>query len=271
MNESMHLYVTGRRVLARRKSGVLRWQRVEPAGEWAWDTANPASLRFGEPDAAGKGRRTDLHVYVGSALSKFLVLDLPAGLRDRDESRAAAQAQIQHQLGLHGADWVFALDLAPAPAKSVVCAVPRDFMERIRELARERNLRLVSLRPYVSGVWNAFRQDDASAHPVLMAVEEDAFTLLVARQGVLQSMSSLRHGRESDLIEREIKRVELSVGADARRHIRLALPPDLLAMAGTNADKLLRQADGTKSGLHADFRDLLFAAAVDTAAEESAE
>ncbi len=257
MTEAIHLYIGGKQVIARRQSGYPWRRRTEPLGAWDWDAAAPSSLTFDQLALPTK-RRVNLHVYVGSALSRFMALALPAGLRDLGEQRAAAQAQMQQQLGLNPADWNFTLDPQRPPAKSVVCAVRRNVIERIEALSTQHGLRLMSLQPYVAGVWNAFQERKNAPESALIAIEEDAFTVFVASAGALESMSTLYHRRESGLVEREIKRLGMSAGG-VEQEIGVALSNGLAGMAQTNPDRILLKAAYLKEAIYADFRDLLFA------------
>lgn len=265
MNESLHLYLNGTQALLRRQSG-WPWRRgVAPVAAFAWDAQHPASLVFAGLPGLGKtppGRislpRT-LHVYAGSALCRFMAVDLPPGLRDEAEARAAAQGQMQHQLGLQPGDWEFSLDRAAGAGKSVACAARRVVVERVRALAQEHGLRLVSFRPFIAGVWNALHEKRAAApDAALLAVEHDAFTTFIERAGKLDAVGSLAHQRPDDLAERELRRLSYSFGGDAQETIRLLLPEALRTQATAHAGKMPRRADYLHAGLYADFRDLLF-------------
>jgi hypothetical protein len=261
MNESLHLYLNATEVHLRRVGGPPWRRKVEELNASAWDMADPGSLKLDGLPPAGAWRRP-LHVYAGSALGKFMAIDLPQGLRDESEARAAAQAQMQHQLGLQAADWHFTLDRAVAPAKSIVCAVRRNAMERLQSLAQENGLRLVSLKPFVAGVWNAVQRKaagDGVAQSALVAIEDDAFTVLVEASGKLVSMSTLSHRRESDLVDREIRRLGYSFGTETHGAIRIALPRHLSALAQAVPEKVVLREDYMEQGLYANFRDLLFA------------
>lgn len=261
MIDSYHLYLSASEAMLRRQSGMPWRRRVEQLGAWRWDASRPASLmleRF-----APRGRlRAPLHVYVGSALSKFMAFDLPVGLRSPQEQRAAAQAQMQHQLGLNAADWELALDAGTGVGKSVACAVPRQVSARVAMLASEHRLRLVSLRPYVTAVWNMVRAQnsratDGGAPSALLALEGDAFSILMERSGQMVAVSAMRHGREAGLVEREIKRLGYALGADGQSRIQLALSAQLDGIAPAHAGKIVRNPAGAPACLYIDFRDLL--------------
>lgn len=260
MNESLHLYLNATEANLRRRSGPPWRRKIEQLAVSVWDMDDPASLK---PEGLPSARtwRRPLHVYIGSALSKFMAIDLPQGLRDESEVRAAAQAQMQHQLGLQATDWHFTLDRNATPGKSIVCAIRRDAIERLHLLSQENGLRLVSLKPFVAGVWNAVqskRKGDASEGLALVAIENDAFTVFVEAAGALVSMNTLSHRCESDLVDREIRRLGYSAGAHALDAIRVALPPHLSALAQAASDRLIRHGDYLEHALYADFRDLLF-------------
>jgi hypothetical protein len=261
MIDSYHLYIDETRLLLRRQTGLLRWRRVEPHGEWKWDASRPLSLNL-ENLGIRKKFRSDLHVYVGSGLSKFMAIALPPGLQNAEEERAAGQAQVQHQLGLNASEWVCAVDAMPAPNKSVVCAVRRSLLERLQHVSDVHGFRLASFKPFVAGIWNTVREnkeDATSEESVLMVVENDAFTVLFERGGVIESISALSHGGEPDLVEREIKRVGYALGAMAEESVRLAVSRDMRSLANSQASRILLGADYLSMALYADFRDLLFA------------
>lgn len=260
MTDSFHLYLNGRQAWLRRRTGWPWRQTVSALGQWDWDAAAPATLTLAP--ALAKGGR--LHVYFGSALCRFGAVVLPAGLGDDAEQLAVAGAHMQVQLGLAPADWTLTLDAAAGPdGKANICAVRRTLLARLETLAREHDLRLVSATPFVTGVWNAFdqrRPAQLQGDHALVAVEDDAFTLITARAGALASLSSLSHGCEPELLGRELKRLALSMGGNGEP-IRLALSSAVAPMGQAYGSKVLKRADFCAPALQADFRDLLFAEA----------
>jgi hypothetical protein len=267
MNESLHLYLTGSACRLRREQGLAWRRRVTPAGEGEWDGAllDGDGLELAAPGR--RWRRRTLHVHLGSALCRFMVAALPQGLRDDTERQAAAAAQMRHQLGLDGAEWTCALDAAAhdrsAPG-TIVCAVRLAVMVQLRRLADVNRLALVSVRPFATTVWNAARAGTTDA-ATLIVVEDDAFTLFVAGSAGLETVSTMGHRRESELIERELRRVALAAGAQGGA-VHLAMPAHLDAMAPASAVRgLTRQAHLDREH-YADFRDLLFRQAPEDAA-----
>ena len=263
MIDAYHVYLNASEVLVRRQTGWGRWRRIEELGRWPWDAAVPASLHF-DALVLRPRRHATLCVYAGSALGKFMVIELPAGLHGAMEERAVAQAQMQLQLGLQPGLWDYALDRVPGAGKAVACALRADIGLRLRQLAGQRGMRLLSLRPYAACAWNAMQSPLAPAEAagleagVLMLVEQDAFTIFTQNDGVIDAVSALAHRREADLVNREVRRLAYALGDDAQRRIRLALTADLAPLAHLHADKIVQRDDYLDSPLYADFRDLLF-------------
>jgi hypothetical protein len=259
MIDSYHLYLNETRVLLRRQSGFPWRRRVHALGEWRWDAERPSSLNLEGLQLKKRGR-VDLHVYVGSGLCKFMTIILPPGLNGAEEQRAAGQAQLQHKLGLDPADWQCAVDVLAPPNKSVLCAVRHTLLERIQALSDALGFRLVSFKPFIAGIWNAThgrRSPAAEEESVLLMVENDAFTVLVDTNGVVESLSALSHSGEPDLIDREIRRVSYALGGGAEERIRLAVSPDLLELARAHPERLVHKGAAGTQILYADFRDLL--------------
>ncbi|CAM3143767.1 hypothetical protein [Janthinobacterium lividum] len=261
MIDAYHVYLNASEVMLRRQTGWGRWRRVEEIARWQWDAGTPASLNF-DALKLRKRRYATLYVHVGSALGKFMMLRLPSELQGEQEERAAAEAQMQHQLGLNAGQWEFTLDHLPTRGKIVACALRADIGARLRQLANEHSLRLLSVRPYVAGVWNAMQllrgPATLNGGRAVMMVERDAFTIVIEKEGKMDAMSTMIHRCETEVINREIRRMAYSLGEDAQRHVYLAVAGELLPLAQLHADKVVRHEDFLQPNLYADFRDLLF-------------
>lgn len=259
MIDAYHLYLTSSKALLRKESG-LPWKRtIESLGETSWDASQPSSLTLASAGAERR-LRPSLHVYVGSALSKFMLLDLPPALRDLQERRAATLAQMQHQLGLQAAEWEVSLDAIEGEGRFLACAIPRALSERLHTLSKQLSLRLVSIRPYFAAVWNAhvssLAANDAQVQ-ALLALESDAFTSLVAKDGKVTAISAMPHHSEAGLVEREIKRMRYSMGAKAVGSLRVVFAKEVQELALAYTDKRVFTGDEANGLVYADFRELL--------------
>ncbi len=263
MNESLHLYINGSQALLRRQSGWPWRRNVEHISEFEWDVEQPITLRLtglNETERRLLEPKRALHVYLGSALCRFMAIDLPLGLRDNVEALAAAKGLMLQKLGLQSGDWEFSLDRVVGNGKSVVCAARRSVIDRAKALAHEQGLQLASLRPFISAIWNALEEKTIGSGRTtgVLAVEYDAFTVFIERSGSLDSLSSLSHQRPDDLIEREIRRLSYAFDGDEQETVHLLLPAHLLAQGIGHSDKIARRTHFLRSGLYSDFRDLLF-------------
>jgi len=259
MIDSYHLYLTSSKALLRKESGLPWKRKIELVGESGWNASQPSSLAL-HGATGGKRLRPTLCLYVGSALCKFMVLDLPPTLRNDRERRVAALAQMQHQLGLEAGAWEVSLDALEVGGKFLACAIPRALAERLRTLSKESGLRLVSVRPYFAAVWNAqvasLVANEAQTQ-ALLAIESDAFTSLVAKDGKVVAISAMPHHSETGLVEREIKRLTFSMGAQAVASLRVVFAKEVQELSQAYADKRVCTGSDVSGLPYADFRELL--------------
>lgn len=260
MIESFHLYLNGRQARFRRQSG-FPWQRklVElPLLEWS--AQDMASLDFNALDIGKRRRAAPLHVCLGSALCKFMLVDMPSDAVDEHEQSLIAEARMRQHFGLHLGEWIYKAYVGKVRTQAVVCAVRADLVAHIRSQAGMHGLKLVSLQPYAAILWNLLveqfgGQDVQQAG--LLAVEDDAFTLFLAKSDVVTSLNALIHNREVDLVERELRRVGLSAGMEMRDAVRLAVSNEFAGAAVFDRNRLLVRTEDRSNMLEHDFRDLL--------------
>jgi hypothetical protein len=151
-------------------------------------------------------------------------------------------------------------EISSASKKMFISALRGTVFERVKSLATDRGLKLVSLKPFAEGIWNTFadRKDGPSDSAAsLIVVEDDSFTTFSARAGVLEAMSTFFHRREATLLEREVSRLRFTFGVD--HGVAVALPAHLASLAQSHVDKLLLRSDFSVDKCHVDFRDLVFA------------
>jgi hypothetical protein len=258
MNETFYLYLTGTTAYLRRTTGYFGRGPIDEVGQWEWDCLHPLSLNFDAVEGMGKERRRRLRVYLGSALCKFLVDELPDGVRD-DEYLDVASAQTAHKLGLTASEWEFTFQLRKSDRKIFTCALRKQVAERIRTLAAKHRLKLMSMTPFVAALWNEstkFSDDAASSNLSLIVVEEDSFTTLASSDGVIHSMNSFFHRSEADLVNREVNRLQFSFGVE--QNIGVALLEKLRPIVDHQPEKLIRVRQAQSQQRRHDFSDLMF-------------
>lgn len=250
-------YITGSTVKIRRRSGFFWKRTITDIGESGWNNKDPSSLTFGQIKKTGSW--STLSIYLGSALCKIMAVDLPSGVTDLNEQHAVAQAQMHRQLSIDPTDWVCTVDAILAPNKSVACAIRRDIFDRLNTVAAEKKLRLISVRPYITGIWNTFQKKYAGLpHSALLVIEKDALTVICTASGFIVAINTLGYRGEPAVIEREVRRLGMSLGSDSGQTVYLALAEKNQTYSGVGAGQLLNRADFLKPLRYADFRDLLF-------------
>lgn len=144
----------------------------------------PAGLRLSRPDAtvlahremaldpAGLGaaldalefaaaRRTRLCVRLCNRWARWLVAELPDGLRGCAEREALLRARLQAVYGNQAQGWTLSADDARPGQRTLVCAVERALPDTLSAWARARGLLLQSLVPSWVAGWNAHRMAGA--------------------------------------------------------------------------------------------------------------
>jgi hypothetical protein len=259
MTESLHLYLNSVRCELRRRSG-WPWKRtVEGLPPAIWQAHDPNTLELMLPSGVRRG--TALHVLLGAALCKFLVVDMPAEPIDPAERTVAAEARMRQQFALAPEDWNCTVDAGIGRGQATVCAVRAALLTRLRVLTAAHGLELVSVRPYASVLWDVVcaKQMDGG-QTGLLAIEEDAFTVITAREARVVGLHSLQHNGATGVAERELRRIGLSAGPAMRAAMWLAIPPQVSVGADIDPARLLSVRELGDGAIEADFRDLLLAA-----------
>lgn len=258
MIETFGLYLTGHEAYLRRTTEYFGRGPIDDVGQWEWNFSEPPSLNLDVVAQLPGSKRRSLHVYLGSALCNFVVGELPDSVRDR-ESSAVASAQMAHGLGLTHSEWEFTSQTAGGGRKTFTCALRKNAAERIRFLAAAHRLKLVSMKPFVANLWNECTRIDSlgdESNLALVAIENDTFTTLIAKHGFIQSINRFFHRRESDVVTREVNRLQLSYGMDQK--IGVALPATLRPCVDHQQEYVIQGNGSQILQRRLDFVDLMF-------------
>lgn len=257
MIDTLHLYITKTSIQARRQTGVLWKKRIEQVGEWSISSLNAPP--FAQLPVQKKWTR--VHVYLGSALCKFMSVVLPQDIRKPEERTAVARAKLMDKFGLVATDWEVCVDAPDVQRRSVACAMPTNLLASIRAYTSAKHLRLSSITPYVSHVWNVFEEMPcAKETSALLLLESDAFTVMQAQASQIEVIHSLQHQAEPAIIDRELKRIRVAIGSDHAPNIHIALPINSFYAAHLNTPQLTRKTKRQENTmLYPDFTDLCIA------------
>ena len=117
------------------------------------------------------------------------------------------------------------------------------------------------MKPYVANIWNVFQRIESknnASNKALIAVEDDAFTLFVQRSDIFESINTITHRCELNLLDRELRRVAFSFGAIEQQNIFLALSDKSAGMAKGHNGNILQKKVYLNETYYVDFCDLLF-------------
>lgn len=103
-------------------------------------------------------KNTELEVVLSSHFVRLQLLPWQAELRTREEMQAYAGFRFHEIYGALADAWDIVWSAEPPGQASVACAVDRTLLTALRELARERACRLVSVQPAFALAWNRHRE-----------------------------------------------------------------------------------------------------------------
>ncbi|AXA91099.1 hypothetical protein DPH57_07960 [Massilia sp. YMA4] len=134
-------------------------------------------------------------------------------------------------------------------------------VDAVTMFATAHRLRIMTLQPYAASLWNCVRDRRTSrTNRTLVAVEQDALTVLRWSDGTLREAYSILHAGDASLLQRETRRLALQ--GDARDKLTLLAHRDG-SWDLTGLEGMLLPSRGYLRRLrYGDFRDLMFAAEV---------
>jgi hypothetical protein len=184
-----------------RRSGILRRPgsnaRVvalspERAGTSAGEPWRNCVDRLAEGLAAegiGAGR---MHVELSDHYARYALLPWSENLLTDSERIAFARLQFSEVFGALSEGWTIAADQQPAGEPSFACAVDASLLEALRELCRQRGMRLAAVQPCLAARLNRHRASLRQARFCVASVEPGRLTLAFRDGGGWQAVRSRR-------------------------------------------------------------------------------
>jgi hypothetical protein len=223
------------RVLYTHRKRFLR-ERVENRATWAaghsdgavppWRTALEA-LRQHLPAATNAPRSTSF--VLSSHFCHFALLRKQDELTGHEELLAYARHKMKVAFGGAVGDWVLKLSIAGERSGHVASAVDSALLDEIRTLCRERNLRPVSICPYLAVAFNRCRKTLEKRTAWFVVHEDGRVVVSLFRNGNWASLASRRVGPQwkldlSNVLDREQQLVEVE-GTECNQVLLYALEP----------------------------------------------
>ncbi|MCY1406284.1 hypothetical protein D3C76_607090 [compost metagenome] len=170
----------------------------------AWPVATETLERLLAEQVRG---RAELCVLLSGHYNRFCRVPWSDQINSRDELQAYAGVCFEEVFGLSAQTWTFSLSTEAAGQARVAAAVPDELLLRLRTLANNLSLRLVSVQPYLMAAFNRFDAQLAKDDFLFVVAEPGRSTLLLAREGHWQGVRSVcspdSDGALAALISRE--------------------------------------------------------------------
>ncbi|HET9645623.1 MAG TPA: hypothetical protein VFP68_20210 [Burkholderiaceae bacterium] len=167
-----------------------------------------------------------VRVWLSGALCRPFVVPVLPGVRTQDELHRAAMAMAAARTGLPGPCEVW-LDAGPLDRSRVAVAMHREVLDRLLQVLRARRDRIVSIRPWWSGVLDEASRRDANA-PAIAAVDDESLTVLLGHGDAIESVNCISPIIDADAATAALARALISSDVESGRELvgRLRLDAD---------------------------------------------
>lgn len=214
------------RVLFTHRKRFVR-SRVDSKATWAADRGNGTPLPWRAAlDALGRNLLAvkkpipRASFVLSSHFCHYALLKKSEGLTGHDELLAYARHRMKATFGDAVGDWSMKLSDAGEKSGYIASAVDGALLEAIHVLCREKNLHLVSIRPYLAVAFNLCRKALQDHTAWFVVHEDDRLVVSLFNAGKWASIASRRVGPHwktelFDVLDREQQLLEVE-GADCR-------------------------------------------------------
>ncbi|MDF3935217.1 hypothetical protein [Pseudomonas citronellolis] len=193
--------------LYRRRADDLEWLGdVACIGGWSSALEALGGL-LGEQRA-----RADLWVVLSSQYCRFCRVPWCAAITTPAELLEYAGACLESIFGSGEVAWQLSVSAEGEGLPRLAAAIPQELLQRLRELAAERGLRLLSVQPYLMAAYNHFRAHLPGDDFIFLVAEPERSTGLVAQAGQWQRVFSQGCGDSDEelgaLLQRQLRLME---------------------------------------------------------------
>ena len=136
----------------------------------------------------------ELSVVISGHFSRYCLVPWSDQISSTDELLGFAQLCFEDLYGVPTQPWNLVLSPEPAGYDRIATALPQDLLERLRNLASARKLRLRSVQPYLMAAFNHFDKSFDAGDFLFVVAEPVRSVLLVAREGRWASVRSVGTG-----------------------------------------------------------------------------
>lgn len=137
---------------------------------------------------AGKGAH--LSVVLAAQHCRFCLVPWSEGIARPQEFEVYARACLERCYGQALDDWAVVLGPEPAGRARIAAALPQLLLQGLLGQCRQRQIRLVSVQPYLMAAWNHFADQVAGNDFLFVVAEPQRSVFLLAREGGWQQIRS---------------------------------------------------------------------------------
>ena len=148
----------------------------------------PEALRALPGDLLPRGSRC--RIVVDDSLLRYALIHWPAGLGRGAEREAFLAHRLREIHGIVAPQWCWRADPEPAPRPALVCAMPTDLRDGLRQLASERGWKLVEMSGAFARRYNLARPRLKAPLGALLVEGAGRYTLGLWRDGAWQALRS---------------------------------------------------------------------------------
>lgn len=209
--------------LCRRRGGTCEWLgSVGFISDHfpAWPVATETLERLLAEQVRG---RAELCVVLSNHYSRFCRVPWSDQINTSTELQVYAGICFEEIFGLSAHSWTFSLSAEAAGQPRVAAAVPDELLLRLRALASNLSLRLVSVQPYLMAAFNHFDGQMAKDDFLFVVAEPGRSTLLLAREGRWEGVRSVCSPDSDGALGALIAREHELLGDDSERPLPIYL------------------------------------------------
>lgn len=163
------------------------------------------------------GRRLRLRVWLSGALCRPFVVPVLPGIRSLDELHRVAVAMAAPRTGLPAPCEIW-LDAGPLDRSRVAVAIHSEVLDRLLQKLRARRHRIVSIRPWWSGVLDEASRLDATT-PAIAAIDDEALTVLLGKGNAIDIVNCISPLVDADAASAALARTLISSDVEDGREL----------------------------------------------------
>jgi hypothetical protein len=191
-----------------------------------------------------------VHIELADALVHFDVVRGEFGGHSPQQLAGIARVCLRELLGDSVDDSELRWHLQADGQHLWICAVPLPLLADLRDAVKQRGLRLRSLEPAFTASWNRYRKTFKPGLGVLARVSEDHAVVALARNGIVEALSTARceavlspvdsRQKQRSPLDMQVRQLVTSLGVDTRTidHFVALAEPALLSTLGPHWERI---------------------------------